>query len=80
MDNNEEEEEEGAKIKELREQLAVLKLKLNNMDERMAESDIERMDLDDKLDTLRKAMCSKIKRLAKATRNEDLYKAPHLRD
>jgi hypothetical protein len=33
-----EEEEEGVEIKELREQLTVLKLKLNNMDERtMAE-------------------------------------------
>jgi uncharacterized protein involved in exopolysaccharide biosynthesis len=59
-------DEEGAMIKELREQLAALKLKINDMDERVAESEIERMDLDDKVDTLRKAMCSKIKRLAKA--------------
>jgi uncharacterized protein involved in exopolysaccharide biosynthesis len=73
-------DEEGAMIKELREQLAALKLKINDMDERVAESEIERMDLDDKVDTLRKAMCSKIKRLAKATRNEDLYRAPNLRD
>jgi hypothetical protein len=34
------------------------------------------MDLVDKVDTLRKAVCSKIKRLAKATGNEDLYKVP----
>jgi hypothetical protein len=54
----------------------MLKLKLNNMDERVVESEIERMDLDDMVDTLRKAMCSKIKRLAKATGNEDLYWAP----
>jgi hypothetical protein len=71
IDSSEEEEEEGAEIKELREQLTALKLKLNNMDERMAESKIERMDLDDKVDTLRKAMCSKIKCLTNAIRNED---------
>jgi hypothetical protein len=67
--DSDEEEEDGAEIKELREQLTVLKLKINNMDERVAESEIERMDLDDKVDTLHKAMCSKIKCLAKATGN-----------
>jgi hypothetical protein len=68
-------EEENADIKELREKLSALKLKLNNMDECMAESGIERMDLDDKIDNLQKAVCSKIKRLAKSTGNEDLYRA-----
>jgi hypothetical protein len=34
--NSDEEEEEGAQIKELREQLTTLKLKLNNMDECVA--------------------------------------------
>jgi hypothetical protein len=58
----------------------VLKLKLNNMDERVAKSEIGHMDLDDKVDTLRKAVCSKIKCLAKATRNEDFYRAPDPRD
>jgi hypothetical protein len=51
----------------------VLQLKLNNMDERVAESKIGHMDLDDKVDTVRKGVCSKIKCLAKATWNEDLY-------
>jgi hypothetical protein len=78
-DNNKE-EEEGNENKELREQLAPLKLKLNNMDEHVAKPEIETMDLDDKVDTLRKAVCSKIKRLAKATENEDLYRAPDPRD
>ena len=53
----------------------MLKLRLNKMDEHVAESEIDRMDLDDKMDTLRMAICSKIKCLAKATRNEDLYRA-----
>ena len=43
------------------------------MDERVAESKIDWMDLDDKVDTLCKAVCSKIKRLTKASGNEELY-------
>ena len=78
--DNDEEEEEKDDIAALHEQLTALKLRLNNMDERVAESEIDRMDLDDKLDTLRKAVCSKIKRLAKATGNEELYRAPDPRD
>jgi hypothetical protein len=73
-DNDEEEEKDD--IAALHEQLTTLKLRLNNMDERVVESEIDRMDLDDKVDTLRKAVCSKIKRLAKATGNEELYRAP----
>ena len=75
-DSEEEEEEEKDDIAKLHEQLATLKLRLNNMDEWVAESEIDRMDLDNKMDTLRKAVCSKIKRLAKATANEELYRAP----
>jgi hypothetical protein len=78
--DNENEEEEKDDIAALREQLAALKLRLNNMDERVAKSEIDWMDLDDKVDTLRKAVCSKIKRLAKATGNEVLYEAPNPRD
>ena len=50
------------------------------MDEQVAESEIDRMDLDDKVDTLHKAICSKMKQLAKATGNEELYCAPEPRD
>ena len=71
-DSNDE-EEERKDIAALREQLTALKLRLNNMDERVAESKIDRMDLDDKVDTLRKAICSKIKHFTKATGNEELY-------
>ena len=51
MDSDE--EEERSNITALREQLAALELRLNNMDERVAESEIYQMDLDDKVDTLR---------------------------
>ena len=78
--DSDEEEEERSDIATLHEQLAALKLRLNNMDERVAESEIDRMDLDDKVDTLRKAICSKIKCLEKATGDEELYRAPDPRD
>jgi len=78
-DDNEEEDEEPTDIASLREQLVALQLHLNSMDERVAESEIERMELGDRVDTLHKAVCSKIKRLAKATGNEDLYRSLDLK-
>ena len=74
-DSDDDEEEEPNDIALLCEQLAALQLRLNNMDERVAEMEIDRMELGDRVDTLRKAVCSKIKRLAKATGNEDLYRS-----
>ena len=71
-DEDEDDEEGPIDIASLHEQLAALQLRLNNMDERMAESEIDRMELGDRVDTLRKTVCSKIKRLAKVTGNEDL--------
>ena len=76
-DDDDNEEEEPTNVASLHEQLAALRLCLNNMDERVAVSEIERMELGDRVDTLRKAVCSKIKRLAKATPNEDLYRSPN---
>jgi len=73
--NSDDDDEEPNDIASLYEQLAALRLRLNNMDERVAETEIDRMELGDRVDTLRKAICSKIKRLAKATRNEDLYRS-----
>jgi len=43
--DDEEEEEEPTDIASLCNQLAALQLRLNNMDERVAESEIERMEL-----------------------------------
>ena len=75
-EDKDEEEENPTDVASLRAQLAALQLHLNNMDERVAESEIDRMELGDWVDTLRKAVCSKIKCLAKATGNEDLYRSP----
>jgi len=74
-DEDKEEEEEPTDVASLHAQLAALRLRLNNMDERVAKSEIDRMELGDRVDTLRTAVCSKIKRLAKATGNEDLYRS-----
>ena len=74
---DEDEEEEPTDVASVREQLAALRLRLNNMDERIAESEIDWMELGDRVDTLCKAVCSKIKCLAKATGNEDLYRSPN---
>jgi predicted RNase H-like nuclease (RuvC/YqgF family) len=75
-DEDDEEEEEPTDIAALRAQLASLRLRLNNMDERVADTEIDRMELGDRVDTLRKVVCSMIKHLAKATGNEDLYRSP----
>ena len=75
-DDDDDKKEEPTDIASLREKLAALQLCLNNMDERVAKTEIDRMELGDKVDTLHKAICSKIKHLAKATGNEDLYRSP----
>ena len=75
-DDDEEEEEEPNDVASLREHLTALQLCLNNMDERATVMEIDRIELGDRVDTLRKAVCSKIKCLAKATGNEDLYRSP----
>ena len=76
-EDEDKEEQELTDVASLHAQLAALRLRLNSMDERVAESEIDQMELGDQVDTLHKAVCSKIKRLAKATGNEDLYKSPN---
>ena len=75
-EDEDKEEQELTDVASLHAQLAALRLRLNNMDERVAKSEIDRMELGDRVDTRHKDVCSKIKRLAKATGNEDLYRSP----
>jgi hypothetical protein len=75
-DDDDNEEDVPTNIASLRKKLAALRLRLNNIDEHIAETKVDRMELGDKVHTLCKAVCSKIKRLAKATGNEDLYRSP----
>ena len=58
-EDEDEEDEEPTDVASLCAQLFALWLCLNNMDERVAESEIDRMELGDRADTLRKAVCSK---------------------
>jgi hypothetical protein len=60
--DEDDEEEKPTDVASLRAQLAALQLRLNNMDELVATSEIDRMELGDRVDTL-----------CKATGNEDLY-------
>jgi len=75
-DDVDNEKPEGTDVAALRQQLAALRLRLNNMDECVAEPETDRMELGDSVDNLHKAVCFKIKWLAKATGNEDLYRFP----
>ena len=78
-DEDEDDEEEPIDIATLHAQLVSLQLLLNNMDERVTEIEIDRIELGDRVDTLHKAVCSKIKRLVKVTGNEDLYRSLDLK-
>ena len=73
-DDVDDEKPEGTDVAALRQQLAALRLRLNNMDECVAEPETDRMELGDRVDNLHKAICFKIKWLAKATGDEDLYR------
>ena len=53
-EDEDEEEEEPTDVASLHAQLAALRLRLNNMDERVAESEIDRMELGDRVYTFRK--------------------------
>ena len=66
-------DDESDDVEVLKRRIAALKLKFNNMDERVAETQIESMDVEDKVEVLRKAMTSKVKRLYKATGFAHLY-------
>jgi hypothetical protein len=76
--SNEDEEEDI--VEALRRKISTLKIRLNNMDERVAETQIESMEVEDKMEILRKALISKIKCLYRATENMHLYKAENKYD
>ena len=75
--SSEEEEEEGEAIKSLHEENAALKLSLLRLEERCAEGELWKWEINDKIEILRKSLTSKLRRLAKATGHEDIYDPPH---
>jgi hypothetical protein len=50
-----------------------LKMKNNLLEERIAKVELGRMDMDDKMEILCKALCSKFRRLLKELGRPDLY-------
>ena len=75
-EDNEEEEEKPPTVESLKEELALAKQEINHLDEKVAEGELARMEWEDKMELLRKALCAKLKRLFKATGHEDLYGPP----
>jgi hypothetical protein len=53
--------------------IAELKMKNNLLEECVAEAELGRMEIDDKMEILRKAICSKFKRLLSELGRPDLY-------
>ena len=73
--SNEEEEEEDT-VASLREELAALKAKFLNLEERCAEGELWRLEIDVKINIIRKGLSAKVRRLADATGRPDLYDPP----
>lgn len=59
----------------LKAQLLDLRARYKAMDERLAKHELWRLDMEDKMATLRKGCTSKIKRLFEVTGFADLYEA-----
>lgn len=68
--------EDNEKVKALIKQIAALQIQLNIMDERATESEIARLYIEDDMESLRKEMTTKFKRLARATGHPELYHRP----
>ena len=56
-----------------RDDVLELKMKNNQFEERLAEIELWRMEMDDKQEILRKPLCAKFKRLLKELGRPDLY-------
>ena len=63
-------------VASLREENIALRAKLQNLEERCAEGELWRMDINDKIDVLRKGLSAKVRRLAEAMGHPELYDPP----
>jgi hypothetical protein len=73
FEDSDEDSEDEDPYKGLRNEIAELKMKNNLLEERIAEAELGRMDMDDKMEILCKAISSKIRRLLKELERLDLY-------
>ena len=71
-----EEEEEKETIESLKLEIKALKYSLHRLEERCAEGELWKWEINDKLEILRKAFASKYHCLAEATRHPDIYDPP----
>jgi len=63
-------------VASLREENIALRAKLQNLEERCAEGELWQMEINDKIDVLRKGLTVKVRCLAKAMGHPELYDAP----
>ena len=69
-------EESEETVDSLCTELLELKKKFNNLEERVVEGELCWMDVDDKINVIRKAMCSKIRCITEAIGRPDINAQP----
>jgi hypothetical protein len=72
----EDSEESREMVDSLRTELLEMKKKYNNLEERVVKGELWWMDIDDKINVIRKGMCGKIKRIMDAMGRPDIYDPP----
>jgi hypothetical protein len=73
FEDSDEDSKDEDPYESLRNEIAELKMKNNLLEECIAETELRRMDMDDKMGILCKALCSKFRRLLKELGRLDLY-------
>jgi FtsZ-binding cell division protein ZapB len=73
FEDSDEDSEDENPYKGLRNEITELKMKNNLLEERVTEVELGRMEIDDNMEILRKAICSKFKRLLSELGRPDLY-------
>jgi hypothetical protein len=73
FEDSDEDSEDENPYKGLRNEITELKMKNNLLEERVTEAELGRMEIDDNMEILRKAICSKFKRLLSELGSPDLY-------
>lgn len=63
-------------VDNLRAEFVDVKKKYNNLEERVAEGQLWQMDVEDKVNVVRKGVCGKIKCITEAMGCPDLYNPP----
>jgi hypothetical protein len=73
FEDSDEDSEDEDPYKGLRNEITELKMKNNLLEEHITEAELGRMDMDDKMEIIHKAICSKFRHLLKELGRPDLY-------